>query len=321
MISHDHSQIILQSIPVGLGSFQTIEVVLEGVASSVHESTLFTYTELTALSVDGCEGDGVSCDLTGNQQITIYGENFGPSSNDNLYVEITDGVNGGECTNAAHVGEAGTQITCNTPAGKGLDIPIFISLLGDSNLLDTGLTIDYRGPVVTSNTLQYNGGSATTALTLPSVDANVLTISGTGFQPDVTKEPVLTYGPTGMEYTAIPVDFTDTSLTFTLADPSVGQDLVFVVYDTHTDQHSAPSSGTLTFDLPEFIDGSLRLICGVEGSEEQIACDTDQREVTGHSTVTGQSMSGDVVEMQIKNVGDNKAFMTIMSGNNNDFIQ
>jgi len=223
----------------GIGAYLSVTITaLSGQFSSSSWPSTLSYANPVLTYY---EGDGAhNADTRGGQLINIYGTNFGPLGTP---FDVTYGIDGMEyvASNCSMV-TAHSKISCITIDGAGSRLTFRVRI---DNQYSTTPLMDYSIPIIDSIT----GPGADSAST---EGGDIVYITGRYFGSHQNYLDFVTYGPSGVEYTARKCTITTlhTVIKCTIA-PGTGRRLRWIV--SIRGQLSKPSAQTTSYASPTFL--------------------------------------------------------------------
>lgn len=284
VIDNNHT-FIQCTVPAGAGTAVQVSVLVDGRSTTSSASGSYATPSITGVTgCDDSEADGHTryCATDGSSSITLTGTNFG---SDAALLNITIG---GELCAAVAMDTAHTVFTCSPVAATGTNVAVRIYVDGQSSAEYTG--VSFRGPSITTGTLQFQGGSPASPLGVSDVHGGqTIEFQGKYFGTSAT----VTYGPETdtSKYTCTVNSGTSTD-TFIECDldPGVGKDLRLVVHDNGSPAQSSPISVDLiSYPAPEYVNFTIRTPPDAAGSS------------TG--SVSGGSNTGELIYFDALHVG------------------
>lgn len=303
---HNHTAVACNSIPAGTGTGLPVQVAINGAAYTAI-NTLFSYAapQITQITSTGCPTVSgmtvVDCPILGAVNITLTGQYFGPiGSGATVSVGLTSGAT--PCTAVDYKGvAAGTTLVCTLPAGTSFNIPVTVTVGGQTS---NSLLIAYAGPRLTTNTLVVNGqpGYGTGNIVMPDTNGTqTLHFAGTFLSPWYPANPTplnLKFGTAGAssgakEYTCTVTTYSNVFVECTLpASGALGSGLTFLYNDGV--QWSPESVDTITFPKPAWVSGTIQSPGGSAGTH-----------------LPGSNSQGEFVQFSAQNVGSDASKLVV----------
>ncbi len=266
LTSHSHT-LITATVPPGIGTNKTVAVIVPGFPGvSIPQSYAYTAPAVFLAS------PSFNLATVGGSTVTLSGSNLGLSGFPLPTVTI-----GGQPVSSSFIDD--TQVQATMPPGAGLNVPVTLSVGGQTATLSNG--ISYGGPQISTFT-PTNG---------PTAGGTTVTIYGQNFGPSGTPVTVkfnATQSPSA--FVSVPHSRVTctvpegegvfNTITLTVAGPIVTYYTTPFIYDApHIDQ-VRPSSGPAVGGTPIIIEGSnfgLNPIVTIAGQAAPVVARTHTR--------------------------------------------